>query len=266
MPDGLDAVFHVAGNLSLDARGDAEQARVNVEGTRNMAEVALTKNAGRFVHTSSVAAFGLHEGTVTEETPSTAAGSSINYLRTKKRAEDEVDRAIGRGLDAVILNPANILGAYDDSGWATLIMLVAKRKLPGIGPGGGSFCDVAEVAKAHIAAFEKGGTGERYLLGGPSATFLEFTRLCQTVVGGRAPKRAFSPGMLMVIGHAMYWLARLTGGKADVTPEAAALTSGMSVVDSGKAARALGYRQVPLDDMVRESAKWLTEQGLLSRV
>lgn len=266
MPEGLDGVFHVAGNLSLDARGDEEQARVNVEGTRNMAEVAMTKNAGRFIHTSSVAAFGMHPNTITEETPSISAESPINYLRTKKSAEDEIDRAIGNGLDAVILNPANILGPYDNSGWASLIMLVAKRKLPGIGPGGGNFCDVTEVANAHIAAYEKGRTGERYLLGGPKASFLEFTQLCEKLVGGRAPKRAFSPRMLNIISHIMYWPARLTGRKADLTPEAAALTSGSVVVDSSKAERELDYRQVPLEEMVRASAAWLTEQGLLARI
>jgi hypothetical protein len=28
-------------------------------------------------------------------------------------AEDEVQKVIDRGLDAVIINPANIIGAYD---------------------------------------------------------------------------------------------------------------------------------------------------------
>lgn len=53
MPKGVDAVFHVAGDTSHWSLGDAQQTRVNVDGTRTVAEAALRRGAGRFVLTSS---------------------------------------------------------------------------------------------------------------------------------------------------------------------------------------------------------------------
>lgn len=74
MPDAADAVFHVAGNTSLWARHRAEQLRVNVKGTRNVVKAALESGAKRLIHTSSLVAYGLHSGTVTEDTPPRGLG------------------------------------------------------------------------------------------------------------------------------------------------------------------------------------------------
>ena len=69
MPEGVDAVFHVAGNTSVWSRNDAAQTRDNVEGTRNVAAAALARGARRMVHTSSVTVYGLGDFRATEETP-----------------------------------------------------------------------------------------------------------------------------------------------------------------------------------------------------
>ncbi len=55
---------------------------------------------------------------------------------------------IAQGLDAVFLNPANIVGPYDLHNWSRLIRLAAEGRLWRVPPGGGSFCHVAEVARA----------------------------------------------------------------------------------------------------------------------
>ena len=64
IPDGVDAVFHVAASTSVWRRRDAEQERTNVTGTRYVVAAALERGARRLVHTSSVAAYGSHEGRI----------------------------------------------------------------------------------------------------------------------------------------------------------------------------------------------------------
>ncbi|MGZ7081508.1 MAG: NAD-dependent epimerase/dehydratase family protein, partial [Thermoanaerobaculia bacterium] len=152
LPDDVDAVFHVAGNTSLWSGGDTEQTRVNVDGTRNVVDAALVKRARKLIATSSIAAYGFHDAPITEETRSNAMSTGVNYFRTKWLAEEEVRKGIAQGLDATILNPANIIGPYDDRNWSRMIALVARDKLPGVPPGAGSFCHVREVAAAHISA------------------------------------------------------------------------------------------------------------------
>jgi len=56
IPDGCDAVFHVAGNTNMWSRADAEQTRDNVDGTRNVVDAALEKKARRFIPTSTCSA------------------------------------------------------------------------------------------------------------------------------------------------------------------------------------------------------------------
>lgn len=263
MPEDVDVVFHVAGNLSYDSTESAEQTRDNVEGTRNVAAIALAKGAKRLVHTSSVAAFGLHEDVITEKTPSNALSLPVNYNRTKKLAEEEIDKAIKAGLDAVFVNPTGILGPYDRHGFARLIKLVHTRKLPGVGPGGTSFCHVREVARAHIAAAERGRTGERYLLGGTDASYLEFAQRIENAIGGKAPKKPLSPGLLKLLARIMPFFARLVGKKPDITPQVVVFLCGRSYVDSAKAERELGYKPVPLEQMINDSYRWLQQEGLL---
>ena len=53
MPEGVDAVFHVAGNVSFDSAGNDAQNKDNIHGTSNMVDCALAKGAKRFIHTSS---------------------------------------------------------------------------------------------------------------------------------------------------------------------------------------------------------------------
>ena len=160
LPEGVDAVYHVAGDTNLWSRRNAAQDRVNIEGTRIMVEEAIARHARRFLHTSSISAWGLQRGRLDERTPQLGRYSKVNYNRSKHLAEEAVRAGIARGLDAVILSPGAILGPYDTRNYARVVKMVAAGTLPGVPPGALPFCDVREVAKAHVAAFERGGRGE----------------------------------------------------------------------------------------------------------
>ncbi|MBI3171054.1 MAG: NAD-dependent epimerase/dehydratase family protein [Hydrocarboniphaga effusa] len=182
IPRNIDCVFHVAGNTSLWGKASAEQDAVNIDGTRNVVRVALEKGAARFVHTSSIVAYGLHGGLITEETPTGGASARINYVRSKALAEREVRQGIAKGLKAVIVNPSNIIGCYDTQNWSRMFLLVAEKRLPGVPPGGGSFCHARAVARAHIVAAEKGRIGANYLLGGAEASYRRLVQQMAVVV------------------------------------------------------------------------------------
>jgi nucleoside-diphosphate-sugar epimerase len=135
MPQAVDAVFHVAADISVWSKNDARQTRINVAGTHNMVEAALAAGARRFVHTSTWNAYGLEQGAISETSPQLGGSSWINYNRTKFLAEEEVRAGIARGLDAIIVNLAHVLGRYDRRGWARLIIAAHERWLPGVRPG-----------------------------------------------------------------------------------------------------------------------------------
>ena len=155
MPEGLDAVFHVAGNVSFDSAGDAAQNDDNINGTRNMVATALNKKARRFIHTSSGASWGLQDNIeINEESPSNVDDIPINYFRTKKLAEEEALKGLELGLDVVVINPANVVGPFDGVIWGPFIQAVAKGELEKVGTGGAAFCHVEEVARPYCGIRE----------------------------------------------------------------------------------------------------------------
>jgi nucleoside-diphosphate-sugar epimerase len=265
MPENVDAVFHVAGDTSHWKLADARQTKVNVEGTQRMVSTALKRKARRFLFTSSIAAYGFQQGRITEETQSTALDSRINYFRTKRLAELEVHRGIEQGLDAVILNPANIIGPYDSSGWSRFFFLIDEGRLPGASPGRASFCHVREVAKAHISAFEKGRGGHKYLLGGADATFLELIQQIGELLGREVPRKPTPAFLLKAVGRLSLWGSYVTRKEPDLTPEKAALVSASLVCSSEKAEQELGYKSISLRSMLEDCHRWLVKEYLLSR-
>ena len=103
-----------------------------------MLDAAVEKKAKRFIYTSSISAFGFHDGPVLEETVSTAMQSGVNYHKTKYLAEQEVKKRSG-DLQTVVLNPCNVIGPYDRINWAQTIKAVYQDKLSGYPPGIGTF-------------------------------------------------------------------------------------------------------------------------------
>jgi NAD(P)-dependent dehydrogenase (short-subunit alcohol dehydrogenase family) len=92
----VDHLFHLAAVYDMTA--DAESQRVaNVEGTRQMVELAHAVEAGRVHMVSSIAAAGLYEGTWREDMFEEAENLDVHpYFRTKHDSEgvvrDELER------------------------------------------------------------------------------------------------------------------------------------------------------------------------------
>ncbi|WP_297769224.1 SDR family oxidoreductase [uncultured Alcanivorax sp.] len=264
MPAAPDAVFHVAGNTSLWRRGNAQQYRDNVLGTRAMVSAALKNVAARFVHTSSISAWGIQDTPINEQTPSNAANDWIGYNRSKNLAEQEIENGIRQGLDAVILNPCGIIGAGDTHNWSQMIKLIQDGKLPGVPPGGGNFCAVEEVAKAHLSALEHGQCGERYILAGVEASFLELVQTIAGQLGKKAPSRTVPPAVLKLAGQ-LYPIGSLfTGNEPRLTPEKVALVTSRVHADGSKAVQQLGFNdQVPLATMIANCIRWMVQEKRL---
>jgi dihydroflavonol-4-reductase len=264
MPKDVNAVFHVAASTSFWTVNNSEQTRINVAGTRNVVQAALERGAKRFVHTSSVAAYGPENGTVLrEDTPSKAPDHWINYSRTKWLAEQEVRAGIEKGLDAVILNPGNILGPYDLHNWSRLFVLVKTGKLPGVFPGAAAWCHVNSVVDAQVAAADRGRKGENYLLGSVHASYLELTKIIVDLTGGKAPSKAAPAALLRAVARLTYWVSLITRKEPDITPEVVDVGVIDFACDCSKAENELGYQEVSLEKMAQDAYDWMVSEGRL---
>ena len=265
IPENVDAVFHVAANTSMWSKFNDQQYQDNVIGTRSMAEVALQKKVKRFIHTSSISAWGHHPNEIDETAKSNALTSPMNYNKTKYLAELEVDKAIANGLDAVFLNPCDIMGPYDTHNWSQMIKAVHNNDVPGMPPGNGIFCHVKDIARGHISAFEKGRTGERYLLGGVDATFKEVFNTIERFMG-KKESTFVMPEWLMKAAIPFYtFQSKFNGREPILTKEKFYELTIPKHVDCSKAIKELDYKITPLEDQIRDSYEWLKQENLLGR-
>lgn len=263
MPNDLDAVFHVAGDVNSWKKRYAAQTETNVTGTRNMVEVAAAKKAKCFVHTSSISAWGDVRGLTTEDTPQCGDISSGNYERTKWAGEQEALKGMALGMKVVVMNPAVVLGPYDVTTWGQAFIALQNDDSPFIPPGTSCFVHVDEVVKAHIAAVEKGRNGEKYILGGENASFKVFMDEICRLLGKKTPHVA-SVFLFKLLGKAFDLMSVFTNKPPLITPELADEISRQDYrFSSEKAQRELGLQIVPLTTCVKDCYDWLRQEGFL---
>jgi dihydroflavonol-4-reductase len=193
--DGCDTVFHVAALYSYDADPSLME-RVNVDGTRNVIEACLATGVRRLVHTSTAGTCGPVAGREASELDGPPDWElAVPYKRTKLEAERLVLAAVRDGLDAVVVNPTTPIGDGDRKPTPTgrMIAGVARGRIRGyVATTGLNVVDVRDVARGHVLAYERGLSGERYLLGGVNLPLAElFARIAREA--GRPPPRIRVP-------------------------------------------------------------------------
>ena len=263
LPENVDAVFHVAADTSSWSRRDAAQTATNVIGTRNVVSAARSRRAKRFVLTSTASAFGRQKGPVSEQARSTAADSWINYERSKWLSEEEVRHGVREGLSAVIMNPCAVFGPFDTSVWGGVFTLIRDGKMKMLPPGSVPINHATEVARAHIAAAERGRTGENYILGGEAVPLARILREMAQLMGMELRAPVAPRIVFKTMARIAALAAAFTGKEPEMTPEMAEILCGEHRVVTDKAARELNYRPRPLQECLADSYTWLKAEGIL---
>jgi dihydroflavonol-4-reductase len=130
-------------------------------------------------------------------------------------------------------------------------------------PGFGTFAHAEAVARAQIAAAERGRTGQNYLLGGIDASFVELFNVINRVTGAKVPLRPLPPLLFRVAARIDTALAAVTGREPAATPEGVAIACARARVVSDLAERELGYQPSGLVAMIEDSWRWLCDQALV---
>jgi dihydroflavonol-4-reductase len=263
---GVEWVFHVAAVADYWRNGKREIYRANVDGTRNLLLAAERAGVKRFIFTSSVAAVGYAgPGRCADENTYFNINPNLSpYGHSKFLAEAEVQQAVKRGLDCVTVNPAIILGPGDLNLISGSIILELKRGLLAAAPrqGGTNFIDVRDVAAAHIAAAEKGRTGERYILGAVNMTHRAMLRLTAEVIGVPPPPLVL-PNFFIPPIAAGVDLGRRLGLKIPAEGNQIRLSGRDIYVDAGKMWAELHVPQMELAQSIRETYEWYQAEGYL---
>lgn len=263
---GCDLVFHCAALVPYWKAHRSEVYRVNVEGTRNVMEACLREGVGRVVHTSSVSAIGIPAlGTIaTEESEFDARSRALAYSNSKRIAEVIVQNAIRRGLNAVIVNPAQIIGRGDYGMYmGNVINSFRRGHVLAVPSGGMCFVDVDALVLGQLSAAEKGRIGERYILGGENLTFDEIARILAEITGRRAPGARLPSWLLEPCARLVDFSNRFRKEIPTICGEHVRLGSLRIFYDSRKAIAELNYPLLDFRSAMIKGYEWYLEKGLL---
>ncbi len=251
--EGCDAVFHCAALYSLLRRDRDAIYHTNVEGTRAILNAARRSKVCRFVYTSSVAAIGVPaKGDIATEASQAPIEQLVgDYKKSKLLAERLAIEAARDGLDVVVVNPSTPVGAYDVKPTPTgeIIVRFLEGRMPFYVDTGLNLIDVADVARGHLLAYERGKTGERYILGNRNLTLKELLDLLANLTGLPAPRFSIPRGLPLVaawVDEAV--LGRLSVSKPRLSIDSVRMSREKMFYDSGKAVRELGLPQNPIEE------------------
>ena len=262
-------MFHLAASYSLWHRDREQLLHANVAGTRNVLAAARDAGVPRTVHTSSVAALGVRaDGLPADERHQSEYGALIGaYKRSKFLAEAEVRRAIGLGQDVVVVNPTTPVGPWDAKPTPTgeIVLRFLSGRMPAYVDTGLNLIDVRDVAAGHIGAYERGATGERYILGHENLSLREMLGRLATITGRPAPRVRLPrivPLAYALLGE--FVLSRV-GIAPDVSYESVRMAKQRMYYDSAKACRELGLLQSPVTTALADAVRWFEAHGYVAR-
>jgi dihydroflavonol-4-reductase len=263
---GVTAVVHAAAMIHIGWTGLETQREVNVQGSRNVA-VAAREAGARLIYVSSTDALGVgsRDRPANEESPRTGK-FPCTYVVTKQEAEQTLREEIGRGTDAVIVNPGLMLGPWDwkpSSG--RMLLEVATRFTPLAPTGGITLCDVRDVVEAIHRAIEQAPTGRQYILGGHNMPYREVWNLFAEVSGGSKPWFRAGPLMRVLGGGFGDLYGKLSGREPEVNSASVRMSTQFHYYDSGRAIAELAYEIRPARESVQAAWDWFLEHGYAAK-
>jgi len=260
---GCDDVYYCV----VDARGwlrdPAPLFRTNVEGTRNVLDIAKDAELHRFVFTSSYVTVGRRRGHRADESDVIKDRGLTPYVRTRVQAETLVlQYAREHGLPAVAMCVSTTYGGGD---WGrtphgAIIAGAAFGKLPFV-MGGIELeaVGVDDAARAMILAAEHGRVGERYLVSEKMISNAEVARIAATEAGVPPPAKTIPLPMAYALATMGTVKARLRRTDERLSLGSLRLMRAEGELDHSKAVRELGWQPRPVEESVREAARFWTE-------
>jgi nucleoside-diphosphate-sugar epimerase len=256
---GIKGIFHLAGVISIMPGSDETVRKVNIEGTKNILQIAKEMMLEKFVYTSSIHAIQrMEEGIIDETLPFDPDNPYGEYDRAKAEATLEVQKAAQAGLEAVITCPTGVIGPYDFRGslMGEVIRTAAETKPTLYVDGAYDFVDVRDVADGLITAAEKGKRGDSYILSGQKTSVRYLLETVREITGKHffQMKVPFDLAKFAALFTPMYYsLAHVT---PRFTPYSLEVLRSNANISHAKATRELGYQPRSLYESLKDTVRW----------
>ena len=214
----------------------------------------------RFIFTSSYVTVRRRRGKTTSETDIISDRGLTPYVRSRVQAEELVLRyAREKGLPAIAMCVSTTYGSGD---WGrtphgAIIAGAAFGKLPFVMSGIDlEAVGVDDAARAMILAAERGRIGERYLISEKMISNAEVARIAAETAGVAPPAKAIPLPMSYALAHHGHDQGRLRRTDERLSLDSLRLMRAEGPLDHGKAVRELGWQPRPVEESIREAARF----------
>ncbi|WP_328349852.1 NAD-dependent epimerase/dehydratase family protein [Mycobacterium sp. NBC_00419] len=257
---GVDDVYYCV----VDARGwlrdPAPLFHTNVEGTRHVLDIAKDAGLHRFIFTSSYVTVRRRRGETNSEADVISDRGLTPYVRSRVQAEELVLRyAREKGLPAIAMCVSTTYGPGD---WGrtphgAIIAGAAFGKLPFV-MGGIDLeaVGIDDAARAMILAAEHGRVGERYLISEKMISNADVARIAAQEAGAPPPGKTIPLPMAYALATFGTVKAKLKGTDERLSLESLRLMRAEGPLDHSKAVRELGWQPRPVEESIREAARF----------
>lgn len=261
---GCKALFHVAAKYSFWDADPGDFYRINVDGTRDIINMAVKGGLDRIIYTSSESTLaggnGSNDGFNLAELDEVYG----DYKRSKLLAEREVLRMCDKGYPVIILNPTTPVGSGDIYPTPTgkIVLDMLNGAMPAYVDTGLNVIDVVDVAEGHILAFEKGVPGERYVLGNKNLTLKQILDIIAGIAGMKAPGVSIPLPVAMAFSCIDQFISGRMLKKHPRIPLAAVRTASKKrYFNCSRDIERLGVILTPVEKAIEKSVNWFTENG-----
>lgn len=258
-------VIHCAAIVYIKTKNNPKVYDVNVNGTKNIIQKVLEKNA-KLIYVSSVHAITEKPNNeiITEIKEFNREKVKGQYAKTKAEIASYVLEMVEKeNLNACIVHPSGLIGPndYSNTHLTQLIIDFAKGRLKACVKGGYDFVDVRDVTDGIISACTKGKKGECYIL---SNRYITIKELLDTVSEVRQTKK--------IKTILPMWLAKLTAPLSEIyygilkqpplyTKYSLYTLNSNSNFSKEKAIKELDYKNRELKETITDTITWLKENN-----
>ena len=256
---GVEDVYYCVVDTRGWLRDPAPLFHTNVDGTRNVLEVAKNADLRKFIFTSSYVTVGRRRGHRAIDDDIFDRGLTP-YVRSRVQAENIVlQYAKEHGLPAVAMCVSTTYGGGD---WGrtphgAIIAGAAFGKLPFVMSGIElEAVGVDDAACALILAADRGRVGERYLISEKMISNADVVRIAAEAAGVPAPTKSIPLPVSYALATTGSIKAKLRGTDERLSLGSLRLMLVEAPVDHSKAIRELAWEPRPVEESIGEAARF----------
>lgn len=255
-----DCIIHVAALTNQNIIDYNAYKKVNATATKTLYKNAIKNNINTFIYVSTANCFGYGSlNNLGNETKAISFPFTKSlYAKSKLEGQDALLNLSeeNQHTKLVILNPTFMIGPYDTKPSSGRLVLSAyKKKVIFYPPGGKSFINVIDAAKAVIESIIHGEHKEAYILSGENLSYLSFYKKVTKQLNQKSYYIKIPKLLLFSIGY-LGDILRFFKVKTDLSSINVKTLCVHNYYSNQKATQKIKLQQTPIEVGIAEAIKW----------